>query len=141
MRMDIRSHDIRFHHVGVITGNIEGSINFYVSLGYAASPIYADPIQRASIVLMQRGCEPVIELITPDCPDSPAASWRQLIQVGPYHTCYEVDNLEAVMLLLQRQYLFPVFGPVPAVAFDMRRVVFLWGNNSGLIEFLEARSV
>ena len=136
--MDARPHDMRLHHVGVITGNLEGSTNFYTSLGYAASVIYVDPLQNARIVLMQKAHEPLIELIAPDSPESPAASWIQRIAVGPYHTCYEVDDLEAMVAFLRRHRLFPVIKPVPAVAFDMRRVVFLWGENSGLLELLEA---
>jgi methylmalonyl-CoA/ethylmalonyl-CoA epimerase len=136
--MHTRLHDMRLHHVGVITGNLEGSINFYTSLGYAASAIYADPMQKARIVLMQRAYEPLVELIVPDSPDSPAASWIQRIAVGPYHTCYEVDDLEAIVAFLRRHRLFPVIKPVPAVAFDMRRIVFLWGESSGLLELLEA---
>ena len=58
--------------------------------------------------------------------------------VGPYHTCYEVDDLEAIVAFLRHHRLFPVIKPVPAVAFDMRRVVFMWGESSGLLELLEA---
>ena len=136
--MDIRPHDMRLHHVGVITGNLEGSMHFYATLGYVASIIHADPLQKARIVLMQKAYEPLVELIEPDSPDSPAASWRQRIAVGPYHTCYEVDDLEAMVAFLRRHRLFPVIKPVPAVAFNMRRVVFLWGESSGLLELLEA---
>jgi catechol 2,3-dioxygenase-like lactoylglutathione lyase family enzyme len=136
--MHTRLHDMRLHHVGVITGNLEGSINFYTSLGYAASAIYADPMQKARIVLMQRAHEPLVELIAPESPESPAARWIQRIVVGPYHTCYEVDDLEAMMAFLRSHRLFPVIKPVPAVAFNMRRIVFLWGESSGLLELLEA---
>lgn len=136
--MHIPLHNMRLHHVGVITGNLEGSINFYTSLGYAASAIYTDPMQKARIVLMQRAHEPLVELIAPESSDSPAARWIQRIVVGPYHTCYEVDDLEAMMAFLRRHRLFPVIKPVPAVAFNMRRIVFLWGESSGLLELLEA---
>lgn len=136
--MHTRLHDMRLHHVGVITGNLEGSIDFYTSLGYAASAIYADPMQKARIVLLQRAHEPLVELIAPDSPESPAARWIQRIVVGPYHTCYEVDDLEAMMAFLRSHRLFPVIKPVPAVAFNMRRIVFLWGESSGLLELLEA---
>jgi methylmalonyl-CoA/ethylmalonyl-CoA epimerase len=135
--MDIQPHDMRLHHVGVITGNLADSMNFYITLGYAASAIYADPLQKARIVLMQKAHEPLIELIEPDSPDSPAARWIQRIAAGPYHTCYEVDNLETMVAFLRRHRLFPVIKPVPAVAFNMRRVVFLWGESSGLLELLE----
>jgi methylmalonyl-CoA/ethylmalonyl-CoA epimerase len=129
---------MRLHHVGVITKNLADSMDFYTSLGYAASAIYADPLQKARIVLMQKAPEPLVELIEPDSPDSPAARWIQRIGAGPYHTCYEVDDLEAMMAFLRRYRLFPVIKPVPAVAFNMRRVVFLWGESSGLLELLEA---
>jgi methylmalonyl-CoA/ethylmalonyl-CoA epimerase len=113
-------------------------MSFYTSLGYAASAIYADPLQKARIVLMQRAHEPLVELIAPDSSESPAASWLQRIAVGPYHTCYEVDDLEAMVALLRHHRLFPVIKPVPAVAFNMRRIVFMWGESSGLLELLEA---
>jgi methylmalonyl-CoA/ethylmalonyl-CoA epimerase len=129
---------IRFHHVGIVTGSLQETRTLYISLGYSASGIYDDPAQQARIVLMRREHEPIIELIAPQSPDSPSANWLQRIQAGPYHTCYEVDDLEAGMALLRRQRLFPVLGPIPAVSFDMRRVVFLWGDRSGLIELLEA---
>ena len=32
----------------------------------------------------------------------------------------------------------PLANPVPAVAFQMRRVVFLWGERGGLVELLES---
>jgi catechol 2,3-dioxygenase-like lactoylglutathione lyase family enzyme len=85
--MHTRLHDMRLHHIGVITGNLEGSMHFYTNLGYAASAIYADPLQKARLVLMQRAHEPLVELIEPASPDSPAASWIQRVVVGPYHTC------------------------------------------------------
>ena len=130
---------IRFHHVGVITENLGDSVDLYGSLGYSESVVYSDPLQKARIVLMQKQHDPVIELISPDSPDSPAASWIKRIQAGPYHTCYEVGDLERVQGYLRCHHrLFPVFGPAPAVAFNMKRVVFLWGTRSGLIELLES---
>ena len=115
-------------------------MTFYTSLGYTASVIYHDLIQEAHIVLMHREHEPVIELIAPKNSNSPAAGWMDLIQVGPYHTCYEVDDLDCAMAFFKHQNLFPVFGPVPAIAFNQRRVVFLWSESSGLIELLETNS-
>jgi methylmalonyl-CoA/ethylmalonyl-CoA epimerase len=132
----VEAKSLRFHHVGVVTGSLEESQTLYTSLGYSASVIYDDPAQKARIVLMRRDQEPIIELIAPTNSESPAASWVQRIQAGPYHTCYEVDELETVMAVLRRQGLFRTLGPIPAVAFNMRRVVFLWGARTGLIELL-----
>lgn len=129
--------NMRLHHIGVITGKLEASTLFYESLGYSSSGIYVDSIQKARIVLMQRGNDPIIELITPNSPDSPAAGWIQRIQAGPYHICFEVVDLDAAITFLRGQLLSQILGPVPAVAFNMRRVVFLWSSKSGLMELLE----
>jgi hypothetical protein len=83
---------MRLHHGGVITGNLPDSMIFYTSLGSAASAIYADPLQKARILLMQKAYEPLVEFIEPGSPDSPGARWIQRIAVGPYHTGYKVDN-------------------------------------------------
>lgn len=136
MSVDRPCGALRFHHVGVITENLEESVSLYTSLAYTASIPYADPIQKTRIVLMQREHEPIIELIVPDGPESPAANWIHRIQAGPYHTGYEVDDLEAAITFFRHRRLFPVLGPVPAVAFNMKPVVFLWGNRCGLIELL-----
>ena len=115
---------MRLHHIGVITGKLEDSTTFYESLGYSSSGIYLDSIQKSRIVLMQRGHDPIIELISPNSTDSPAASWIQRIQAGPYHICFEVVDWDAAIAFLRGQRLSPILGPVPAVAFNMRRVVF-----------------
>ena len=138
--MTIARHtsSIRFHHVGVITENLIDSITLYEDLGYSSSNIYADGLQKAHIALMQQPHHPIIELITPDGPDSPVASWVQRIKAGPYHICYEVKELVQGIEFLHSRRLFPVSSPIRAVAFNMRRVAFLWSNRSGLIELLEA---
>lgn len=134
----IGKNDFRFHHVGLVSSNLEESIVFYERIGYAPSEIFEDPIQKARIVLLQREHDPILELVSPDHSDSPAASWLQRLKGGPYHLCYEVGGLEDVIMELRSRRLFLVLGPVPAVAFDMRNVAFLWSNQSGLIELLQA---
>jgi Glyoxalase/Bleomycin resistance protein/Dioxygenase superfamily len=129
---------IRFHHIGVITQYLEDSIVLYSGIGYSSSDMYHDPIQKARIVLMRRNHEPVIELVSPQSPDSPAASWVRRIGAGPYHTCYEVDDMESAAAFFRSTRHFPVLGPVPAVAFDMRQILFLWSNATGLIELIES---
>lgn len=133
-----RNNDFRFHHVGLVSSNLEESMAFYEGLGYSPSEIFADPIQKARIVLLRREHDPIIELVSPDHSDSPAASWLQRVKGGPYHLCYEVGDVEDVITHLRSRRLFLVLGPVPAVAFDMRSVAFLWSDQSGLIELLQA---
>lgn len=129
---------MQLHHIGVITGKLEDSMKFYECMGYSSSSIYVDPIQKARIVLMKREHDPIIELISPNSLDSPAAKWIERIQAGPYHMCFEAEDLDAAITFFRSQRLSKIFGPVPAVAFHMRRVVFLWSKKSGLMELVES---
>jgi methylmalonyl-CoA/ethylmalonyl-CoA epimerase len=82
----------------------------------------------------------MIELVSPLAPDSPAAGWVKRIKVGPYHTCYEVRSMASAIAGLRDDGFAPVSEPVPAVAFEMRLVAFLWSAAAGLVEVLEAQA-
>jgi methylmalonyl-CoA/ethylmalonyl-CoA epimerase len=129
---------LSFHHVGVVTSDLAASTAFYERLGYRPSPRIDDPIQKVGIVLLEKDGSPMVELVFPSDPTSPAAGWLKRIRVGPYHTCYEVPDLEAAVESLRAEGLTPTSEPVPAVAFGGRRIVFLWGTACGLLELLES---
>lgn len=127
-----------FHHIGILTPNLAKAGEAYLHLGYRASEIFSDPIQQANIQLFERSGHPMIEIIQPHGPTGPAAGFLQRIRCGAYHTCYEVGALEDAMANLRPRGFVPTAKPVPAVAFGGRRVVFLWGRFSGLLELVEA---
>jgi methylmalonyl-CoA/ethylmalonyl-CoA epimerase len=129
---------MRFHHIGVVTLHLEEAVTHYRELGYSASDQYQDDLQKATIVLMERDGDPRVELISPVEDRSPAHKWAQRLGAGPYHTCYEVDDLDAAINRLRKQRFCLAFGPAPAAAFGMRQVAFLWGRGTGLIELVEA---
>ena len=122
----------------MVTGELDASIAFYADLGYQRSEVYTDPLQHIAVVLMRRAGDPLIELIAPDGSASTVSSWIGRITAGPYHTCYEVENIDRAIGWLAIRRFAKTFGPVPAAAFSMRRVAFLWGAQSGLVELLEA---
>jgi methylmalonyl-CoA/ethylmalonyl-CoA epimerase len=124
--------------VGVVTRDIAASSAFYAKLEYAASRTFEDPLQKVSIILMRRQESPLIELIFPTDPTSPAMGWLKRVKAGPYHTCYEVEDLDAQIDFFASNGFSPLHEPLPAVAFELRRVVFLWSNEVGLVELLQA---
>jgi methylmalonyl-CoA/ethylmalonyl-CoA epimerase len=133
---------LTFHHVGVVTRDLRASTMVYEGLGYRASAVIDDPVQGVAIVLCTRAAEPsepIIELISPSHGASPAAGWLARIKAGPYHTCYVVNDLTHAIAELGELGLSSLSEPVPAVAFGGRRIVFLWGRDTGLIELLESR--
>ena len=128
---------LAFHHVGVVTADLDASVALYRALGYQASELFDDPLQQVRIVLCTRDDGPMIELITPATPSSPAAGWLKRIKAGPYHTCYRVADLEASIEGLRELGFLPLSQAVPAVAFGGRRVIFLFSAAAGLLELVE----
>jgi methylmalonyl-CoA/ethylmalonyl-CoA epimerase len=127
-----------FHHVGIVTRELAASARFYVSIGYTASARFDDPLQKVAIVLMNREGSPMIELIFPTDQTSPAMGWLKRVKAGPYHTCYEVADLRAGIQFFASSGFSALHEPVSAVAFGMRPIVFLWSNDVGLVELLQA---
>ena len=56
---------------------------------------------------------------------------------GPYHICYETNNLDDKIAELKSKGWIVVHEPATAVAIQGRRVAFLFKNGMGLIEILE----
>jgi len=126
-----------FHHVGIVTQQFEQSIALYEQLGAVLTGDFQDPIQKARIGLMKAEASPLVEIICPESDDSPAAGWVRRIQAGPYHTCYEVPDIHVCIARFRKSGFWLLSEPVPAVAFAMRQVAFLWSPTIGLLELLE----
>lgn len=129
-----------FHHLGVAVKSIAKAIPVYQDLfGYELlSGPFDDPIQRVSVCFLGRQAagEVVIELIAPLGVDTPID--RILAKGGgAYHTCYEVDNLDETLVQLSSRQCIIVSQPVPAVAFDNRRIAWLFTPTQQLVELLE----
>jgi methylmalonyl-CoA/ethylmalonyl-CoA epimerase len=128
---------VKLHHVGIVTQHFLECIQLYQTLGYSKSTVVYDPLQKASIALMERKGEPLIEIIAPEHEQSPAYQWLKRIKAGAYHICYETPALTEAIALLREQGFMALTEPVPAVAFENRRIVFLWSVLTGLVELVE----
>ena len=129
---------MKLHHVGLVTKNIQECSALYEALGYSRSTLVYDPIQMASIALMHRSGETMIELIAPEHSQSPAHKWLKRIKAGTYHLCYETGSLPQAIGLMHGLGFVTVMDPVPAVAFEDRQVAFLWSALTGLVEIVES---
>ena len=131
---------MKLHHIGLVTKNVAKCVKLYEALGYTKAKLVHDPAQMASIALMQRAREPMIEQIAPENEQSPAYKWLERIKAGPYHTCYESPSLSQDIEFMRELGFGLIMDPIPAVAFDNRRVTFLWSSLAGLVELLESVS-
>jgi methylmalonyl-CoA/ethylmalonyl-CoA epimerase len=131
--------DLHFHHLGMACRKIATELPELAIVGYSPEgPIFEDPIQQVRIQFVSGG-GPRLELIEPAGAQSPVEGILKR-RSKFYHLGYEVDRLDdAIAYFRERQY-FPVSSPAPAVAFGMRRIVFLASATRTLIELIEAKT-
>lgn len=78
-----------------------------------------------------------VELVAPMGKGSPVDMHLSKVGVAPHHICYRSDDLEADMESLKANSFKVFVPPAPAVAFQNKRVVFLYSLSAGLIEIVE----
>ena len=80
--------------------------------------------------------QPSFELVEPDVDASPVTAFLRR-GGGLHHLCYEVDSLEAEIERARAARMTLVRPPQPAVAFDGRRICWMFSAQRLLIEYLE----
>lgn len=117
----------RVHHVGIAVKSIAESRPDLVAIH--------DPIQRVRVAFFKLH-DLTFELVEPVGDDSPVT---HSLAVGAklLHTCYEVDDLEAAIQSGRGAGFSMIRRPEPAVAFDGRRIAWVFHRVLGLVELLE----
>lgn len=94
-----------------------------------------DPIQKVRVAFLDlHGL--AVELVEPVGEDSPVA--RHLTKRVPlHHLCYSTPDMEGSLTDLRKRRWFPVAAPVPATAFEGRRIAWMVHPLWGLLELLE----
>jgi methylmalonyl-CoA/ethylmalonyl-CoA epimerase len=132
-------NNIRVHHYGLATDNLERSIETLRSLGYHIGKITLDPVQKVRVVFASRPKESMIELICDIDAKGPTSSIVSKTGNGLYHICYEVDNLEETIMKFRDKGFLLMHSPAPAVACSDKRIAWMYNRYIGLVEFLEAK--
>lgn len=127
----------KFDHIGVAVPELEPTAEVYKAVGYTQTEPVLDPNQNVNICFLHKEGMPTVELLAPHDITSPVQQTLDKMGVTPYHTCYAVDDIDAAILELRRMRYIVVRKPEPAIAFDNRRVCFLYNKSVGLIEIVE----
>jgi len=131
----------RLDHVGFVTASIrDAAPGFARSIGTTwGGEITHDPLQQVNVAFLRgaRPQDPSVELVEPVGPGSPVSRFLER-GGGLHHLCYEVPSLEAQLSLSRSNGGLVVKPPLPAVAFDGRRIAWVYTREKLLIEFLEA---
>lgn len=128
------------HHVGYVVPSIEDAAPGFVrsmALGWDGRIIH-DPLQTVyvSFFFPQTAGNAVIELVQPEDTDSAVARFLQK-GGGLHHLCYEVDSLDEQLRWTRINRDLIARQPMPAAAFEGRRIAWVYTRNKLLVEFLE----
>lgn len=122
--------DARFHHVGIAVQSIEGV--------HPDCAKVEDETQQVSVAFVNvNGLR--FELIEPSHPGSPVSLSLEKNQ-KVLHVCYEVPSLSLALIRCRTHGFHRISKPVPAKAFDERKIVWVFHKLYGLFELVESPS-
>jgi methylmalonyl-CoA epimerase len=129
-----------FAHVGVAVRDLAKSIPIYQDIfGYRlVSGPFDDPVQRVTVCFLGTGetKDVEIELVAPLSDDSPVN--RLLAKGGgAYHVAYYVDDIIGWTAAARTKGCVLLGEPVPAVAYNRRRIAWLYLPSRQLVEVIE----
>jgi methylmalonyl-CoA/ethylmalonyl-CoA epimerase len=135
--------DFKLLHVGVAVPSLGPATDSLSAIfGYkVVSGPFEDPIQRVAVNFLSSSDSDAveIELIAPLGEDSPVRSMLAKNGGGAYHLCFETRDIEAALTHAQSQGCVIVAQPVPAVAFEGRRIAWIYTPARQLFELVEAK--
>jgi methylmalonyl-CoA/ethylmalonyl-CoA epimerase len=132
--------DLKIHHLGIAVASLDESLEFYQNvLNFVLiTDTIDDPIQKVRLCFLKQKEEEgfQIELIQPLNSTSPVNGYLSK-GIGAYHICYEVPQIEKALEYLRTKQCIVVSLPVPAVAFEGRRIAWCFTPTKHLIELVE----
>jgi methylmalonyl-CoA/ethylmalonyl-CoA epimerase len=132
----------KLRHVGVAVPTLGPTTELLSTLfGYkVVSGPFEDPIQKVSVNFLATSGNDVaeIELIAPTSEDSPIVSMLAKNGGGAYHLCFETTDIEQALVHAKSNGCIIVSPPAPAVAFNCRRIAWIYTRSRQLFELVEA---
>jgi methylmalonyl-CoA/ethylmalonyl-CoA epimerase len=129
-------------HVGVAVPALGPATEMLSNLfGYkVVSGPFDDPIQKVTVNFLAKSAGDVaeIELIAPLTEDSPIRSMLKKDGGGAYHLCFETSDMEGALTHARSNGCVVVSMPMPAVAFQGRRIAWIYTKSRQLFELVEA---
>ena len=133
--------ELTLHHVGYVATEISPAArSFCERLGYrTCTPVIHDPHQTALVQFLSLPTpSPCIEIVAPDTPASRLTGAAK--RGGLHHLCFLAGSLEPEIARMRELGMLLIAEPAPAVAFAGRRICWLGGGPTGLIELVERRN-
>lgn len=127
---------MRIDHIGYAVKNIDRAKKSMSALGYTFEPTIEDHDRNIYICFGDLDGYRV-ELVAPIGEGSPVDTHLSKIGPTPYHICYRSSSIEEDIERLKANRFKVSIPLAPAIAFNNKRVVFLYSLSVGLIEIVE----
>ena len=135
MKQERETMEFTMDHIGYLTDSIEATAEAFALLGYSRWMIVDDDTQKTRICFLTKDNEPTIELVEP-YEDNKTMQKMLKKGVSPYHTCYQVEDMDREYEKLIQNDWTALFKPVAAPAFDNRKICYFWNSEIGFIEIV-----
>ncbi len=127
---------LQIDHIGYAVRKMNEAIHEMEPLGYVFEKTIKDEARNIMITFGNLK-ESRIELVAPLTDGSPVERILKNLGPMPYHICYCSDDFKKDTEKLCGGGYKMILLPAPAVAFNGRRVVFLYSLAVGLVEIVE----
>jgi methylmalonyl-CoA/ethylmalonyl-CoA epimerase len=126
-----------FHHLGIATRSIENCAGVYSRLGYTVSEIKEEPSQNVRIGFLSKVGSPMLELVEPVSSNTPVSNIVKNSGTTPYHSCYQVENMQDAIDELEELNFRLLFEPIKSEAMEEGLFCYLFSPDIGLIELYQ----
>ena len=134
----------KLRHVGVAVPSLGPTTEMLSALfGYKViSGPFDDPIQKVTVNFLAQSDQDVaeIELIAPLTEDSPITSMLAKGGGAAYHLCFETSDIDQAIVHAKNNGCILLGHPVPATAFQGRRIAWIYTRSRQLFELVEAEA-
>jgi methylmalonyl-CoA/ethylmalonyl-CoA epimerase len=142
--LDNKDLGFKLMHVGVALPSLGPTTETLSTLfGYRViSGPFDDPIQKVTVNFLTTAPTDIaeIELIAPLTDDSPIRSMLAKNSGGAYHLCFETTDIDKALDHAVKNGCMIVSKPMPAVAFQGRRIAWIYTSSRQLFELVEAKT-
>ena len=130
--------NLKLHHIGIATYNIEKEFQIYKILGYKKSSLlFEDKNQKVRGLFIEAENQPRFELLENISNDGPL---NDILSRGIkyYHMAYETENIEKSFFWATKTLKAVIICPVIKANY-FKKVCFLMLRNGSIIEFVEPK--
>ena len=127
---------MKFHHIGYLVNNFNSAIKDFKKFNYKKKKsIITDNNLKVKIQFLINGNN-IIELVKPHKKNIGLLNLLKKKNYA-YHFAYKVRNLDKTLFALKKKFKI-IVNPVPAKAFNNKKVAFLKMKNDFIIELIQS---